>query len=118
MSALTLELPETLHHQLEDLAESEGIQLQQYILYVLTRQIASAYTAQVVSEEAVVRQETAFATLLQRLGKASPSDMEQVFTEREVVEPESDLSPETVKRLREQIVEKQDAKLLNQIKSN
>lgn len=108
MSALTLELPKTLHHQLEDLAESEGILLQQYILYVLTRQAASAYTAQVVSEETVVQQETAFATLLQRLGKASPTDMEQVLGEREVVEPEPDLGSETVKRLREKI---QNAKL-------
>ena len=50
MSRLTLRLPETLHRQLINLAEEEGISLNQYIVYALTRQVASAYTVQVISE--------------------------------------------------------------------
>ncbi len=59
MAQLTLELPDTLHHQLVGLAEREGIQLTQYILYILTRQVASVYTVQVMPAEAVVQQEAA-----------------------------------------------------------
>ena len=50
MSRLTLRLPETLHQQLVNLAEGEGISLNQCIVDELTRQIASAYTVQVISE--------------------------------------------------------------------
>lgn len=35
MAQLTLEIPDTLHHQLEGLAQREGVQLTQYILYIL-----------------------------------------------------------------------------------
>lgn len=42
MSRLTLRLPQTLHQQLIRLAEAEGISLNQYIVYALTRQAASA----------------------------------------------------------------------------
>jgi hypothetical protein len=38
MSRLTLRLPETLHQQLANLAEGEGVSLNQYIVYALTRQ--------------------------------------------------------------------------------
>jgi hypothetical protein len=38
MSRLTLRLPETLHHQLTGLADREGVSLNQYIVYALTRQ--------------------------------------------------------------------------------
>ena len=41
MSRLTLRLPETLHQQLCHLAEDEGVSLNQYIVYALTRQVAS-----------------------------------------------------------------------------
>ena len=34
MSRLTLRLPETLHQQLANLAEREGISLNQYIVYM------------------------------------------------------------------------------------
>lgn len=37
MSRLTVRLPEALHHQLMCLAESEGVSLNQYIVYALTR---------------------------------------------------------------------------------
>ena len=48
MSRLTLRLPETLHQQLSEQANREGISLNQYIVYALTRQ--AAYTVHPVSD--------------------------------------------------------------------
>ena len=60
MSRLTLRLPETLHQQLIHLAESEGVSLNQYIVYALTRQAALAYTVQTTSIEEANQQQQAF----------------------------------------------------------
>jgi len=37
MSRLTLRLPETLHHSLVEQAQAEGVSLNQFIVYSLTR---------------------------------------------------------------------------------
>lgn len=57
ISDLTLRLPATLHQQLAQLAESEGVSLNQYIiLYALTRQAALAPVLQVVPQGQVEQQ--------------------------------------------------------------
>lgn len=96
MSRLTLRLPETLHHQLAQLAEVEGISLNQYIVYALTRQATSAYASQAIPELAVAQQREAFNALLHKLGQASPTEIESILKEREVVEPEKELSAEVI----------------------
>jgi uncharacterized protein (DUF1778 family) len=103
MSRLTLRLPETLHHQLAQLAEGEGISLHQYIVYALTRQATSAYSVQAIPELAVAQQREAFNALLHRLGQASSTEAESSLTEREVVEPEKELSAEVIAKLKKQI---------------
>jgi predicted HicB family RNase H-like nuclease len=50
-------LPETLHQQLAQLAEGEGVSLNQYIVYALTRQAAIAYGIQAVADGEVVHQQ-------------------------------------------------------------
>ncbi len=106
MSRLTVRLPVTLHRQLSDLAEQERVSLNQYIVYALTRQTTLAYTVQTVPAEDIKQQRAAFTTLLQSLGQASMTEIEQVLTEREVVEPEAGLSPEVIKRLQTRLKSK------------
>ncbi|MDF5730666.1 MAG: toxin-antitoxin system HicB family antitoxin [Rhizonema sp. PD38] len=101
MSRLTLRLPETLHQQLIHLAEGEGVSLNQYIVYALTRQVVLGYSIQEISEEAVTQQKQSFATLLQQLGKASPSELESILAEREQIEPEAELSSEVIAHLQQ-----------------
>ena len=103
MSQLVLELPTTLHHQLETLARSEGVSLGQYVMFALTRQTTQAYTVQAVPENEIAQQKSAFSALLQNLGKASFAEIEQIMRERETVAPEAGLTPEIVQRLRERI---------------
>jgi predicted HicB family RNase H-like nuclease len=103
MSRLTLRLPETLHQQLAHLAEGEGVSLNQYIVYALTRQIALAYSIQAVPEAAVEQQQQAFQLLIKQLGQASSAEIESVLGIREQTEPEADLSVDMIARLQERI---------------
>ncbi len=64
MSRLTLRLPETLHQQLANLAQGEGISLNQYIVYALTKQVTSAYTVKVASKEDIEKQQHNFNNLV------------------------------------------------------
>jgi hypothetical protein len=69
MSRLTLRLPDTLHQQLIHLAESEGVSLNQYIVYALTRQSSINYTVQPIPKQETNQQQSDFTDLLQKLGR-------------------------------------------------
>jgi len=103
MSRLTLRLPETLHQQLVHLAEGEGVSLNQYIVYALTRQTALAPVIQALPEAEIEQKQQAFQLLIKQLGQASPSEIESVLAMREQTELEADLSLEIVARLQERI---------------
>jgi len=100
MSQLLIEIPETLQHQLEALARGEGVSLDQYIVFALTRQATWAYTVQSMSEKERSQQRAEFTALLQSLGQASFEEIEQIMQERDAVEPETGLTPDVVDRLR------------------
>ncbi|HEY9837258.1 MAG TPA: toxin-antitoxin system HicB family antitoxin, partial [Vampirovibrionales bacterium] len=76
MSELTLKLPETLHQQLTILATNEGVSLNQYIVLALTRQAAFSSMIQKDSETELERQQQELQSLVQKLGQASPSEIE------------------------------------------
>lgn len=103
MSRLTLRLPETLHQQLAQLAEGEGVSLNQYIVYALTRQAALTHVIQVVPPAEVEQQQQAFQSLIKQLGQASSAEIESVLATRDQTDPEADLSTEVIARLKEQI---------------
>src|SRR5438128_432419 len=96
METITLHLPKTLRRQLEALARSEGVSLDQYLVYALTRQVASAYRVQAVPAEIQQREREALAALLKELGSASDDEVDRVLAERERVEPESELNADVV----------------------
>ncbi|WP_343412286.1 YlcI/YnfO family protein [Candidatus Amarolinea dominans] len=104
MSRLTLRLPETLHRQLETLAQTEETSLNQFIVYALTRQVTLAYTIQPLSDRAIAEQKASFTTLLQDLGQASFAEIEQVMAAREKAEPEDGLTPEVIQAITSRIV--------------
>ncbi len=99
MSRLTLRLSETLHQQLIHLAEGEGVSLNQYIVYALTRQAALAPVIQANPEAEIEQQQQAFQLLIKQLGQASLLEIESVLAMREQIEPEADLSAEIVAHL-------------------
>lgn len=103
MNEVTLQLPKTLYRNLEILAEKEDIALNQYILYVLTRQISGEYMVRVVPEEDGARQKESFDDLLRKWGKVSPSAVDKILDSREPVRPEADLNAEAVRKLKARI---------------
>jgi hypothetical protein len=103
MGRLTLRLPETLHKELTALAKQEGVSLNQYIVYALTRQVTLAYYVRAFPDEEVARQKASFEALLQRLGQASFAEIEAVLAEREPAEPEPGLERERVARLQKHL---------------
>lgn len=103
MSQVELQLPETLHQQLTQLAENEGVSLNQYIVYALTRQVTMAYTVQAIPIEEVNQQQQEFEALLNQLGKASLSEAKSVLDRREEVDPEPELSPDIIARFQQRI---------------
>ncbi len=110
MGRLTVRLPQTLHNQLVNLAEEEGISLNQYIIYSLARQAALAYAVQPVREPSETQQRTEFASTLHRLGQATFPEVQAVLAEREESAPEAGLTPEIVERLQARITNKQTAR--------
>ncbi|MDB9517583.1 toxin-antitoxin system HicB family antitoxin [Roseofilum reptotaenium CS-1145] len=105
MSQLTLQLPETLHQQLTHLAENEGVSLNQYIVYALTRQVTMAYTVQALPIEEVDQQQEDFHALLKNLGQASLTEAKSILDRREVVEPEAELTSDIIAHFQQRIRE-------------
>ena len=103
MSRLTLRLPETLHQQLTRLADGEGVSLNQYIVYALTRQTTLADVISTVPEADIKQQQQAFQLLKNKLGQASSDEIESVLAMRELVKPEPELSSDTIARLQEKV---------------
>ncbi len=103
MGRLTLRLPDTLHTHLESLARHEGVSLNQYVVYALTRQATLAYMVQRVPEREIERQHTAFAALLEKLGPASFDEIARTVQERQASEPDAGLDSATMDRLRQRI---------------
>lgn len=101
MSRLTLRLPETLHQQLMNQASREGVSLNQYIVYALTRQATQNYTVQPISHEEVEKQATTFNNLLQELGKITPEQLTTALEERDIVAPEPELNAEIIAKFRQ-----------------
>lgn len=103
MGRFTLRLPETLHNELESRAQQEGVSLNQYIVYTLTRQVASTYTIQVLPEETIKQQKVSFEKLLDSLGEPSLSATKVFLAEREMGTREDDLTGEMLTRLEEKM---------------
>ena len=104
MNEVTLQLPKTLYQNLDVLAEREAVPLPQYILYILTRQIAGeSYTVRVVPEADVVSQKASFDSLLRKWGKIPSSEADKILEKREPAELEADMAPEVASSLKTRI---------------
>ena len=106
MSRLTLRLPESLHQQLSYQASQEGVSLNQYIVYALTRQVSQNYVLGPVSPQTVEQQSISFQKLLNDLGQATPEEVKLALDTREIVEPENELTPDIISKLRQKIASK------------
>ena len=109
MTRFTLRLPDSLHKLLEEQARREQVSLNQFLVYALTRQVTADYFITATPPEYVRQQREAWQALLTDLGTASPEEVQRAMDEREQVEPEPDLDPELVERLRLRINEARES---------
>ncbi|GBF82825.1 toxin-antitoxin system HicB family antitoxin [Aphanothece sacrum] len=110
MSRLTVKLPETLHQQLVNLAQKEGISLNQYIVYALTRQVSIAYTVTSLSENDITQQKQSFFHLIQELGEIDDKSIDVILSQREKVTSDDELSQEIFDQLSHKISQKKSTK--------
>jgi hypothetical protein len=75
MSQIEISVPETLLYQLETSARKEGVSLDRYILFALTRQTVLTPFIRDVSEEDAEYQHKDFTERIKRLGKASSEEL-------------------------------------------
>lgn len=104
MGRFTLRLPETLHLELEAQAKKEGVSLNQYIVYALTRQVAGGYSVQVTPKSFLNEQRDRYETLLHNLGEPSDVDTESFLSER--AESDSPLPDELVTEIQRKFKDK------------
>ncbi len=103
MGRFTLRLPETLHQQLDEQAQLEGVSLNQYIVYALTRQVTPSFTIQFLPEESVQKQHQHYQELLNSLGKASEKQAVANLAKREMAGSEERVPDEMIARIEAKI---------------
>ncbi len=104
MRRFTLRLPETLYQRLELLASSEGVSLNQYLLYSLSQHTARAYHVQPVPKDEIKRQRDQYNELIDILGTVSDTEFDAILAEGELAEPESTIEPELATRIEAKIM--------------
>jgi hypothetical protein len=103
MRRLTLRLPETLFHRLELLADSEGISLNQYLVYSLTQSVARSYRVIPVPQAEIERQHARFDEMITSLGTASDEEFDAILAEGVGDERGMGLDPVLATRIEEKI---------------
>jgi hypothetical protein len=82
MARFTLRLPDSLHDQVMEMAAQEGVSMNQYIVYALTRQLsAPGYEVRLRSEAERTRDRREMDDLLARLGEDLSADEMQAFVQ-------------------------------------
>ena len=78
MSTLSLRLPESLHKQLKDVAEREGVSINQLITAAVAEKISALMTAEYLNERAARGSRSAFDRILAKVPAAPPRDDDRI----------------------------------------
>jgi hypothetical protein len=78
MATLSLRLPESLHRKLAELAQSEGISLNQLISSAAAEKLAALMTEEYLAERAKRASKAKFNAALSRIPKAKPIDGDEL----------------------------------------
>lgn len=105
MRRFTLRLPETLFHRLKLLAQSEGVSLNQYLVYSLTRNVARTYRPIPVPKEEIAQQHAQFDRLIESLGTVSDEEFDAILAEGDEARLNTGLDPDVVARVEAKIAD-------------
>jgi len=105
MGRFTVRLPDTLHNELELQARHEGVSLNQFIVYTLTKKTAPAYTIQMFPDTDIQQQRNRFNALLKQLGPPDQTITREFLDEREVEQPEDEETAELIAKVKAKLAE-------------
>ncbi|MGH7436606.1 MAG: toxin-antitoxin system HicB family antitoxin [Polyangiaceae bacterium] len=78
MSALNLRLPESLHRKLADVAERDGVSINQLISSAVAEKMAALMTEEYLAERARRGSQRKFAAVLAKIPDAEPEERDRL----------------------------------------
>jgi predicted DNA-binding ribbon-helix-helix protein len=78
MSTLSLRLPESLHRQLRDLAERDGISINQLITTAVAEKMSALMTLDYLEERAARGDRAAFQAVLAKVRDVEPEECDRI----------------------------------------
>jgi predicted DNA-binding protein len=78
MSTLSLRLPESLHKRLKELAQQEGISINQFVSTAIAEKLSALMTAEYLEERARRGDRTRFDAVLTKIADAQPDAADRI----------------------------------------
>ncbi len=78
MSALSLRLPKSLHEQLRELAQEEGISVNQFVMLAVAEKVASISTIEYLEKRARRGSREKFLELLGKVPDVEPEEADRL----------------------------------------
>lgn len=78
MSTLSIRLPESVHRKLRDMADKEGVSMNQFISLAVSEKISALLTVDYLNERAAKEDPKQFKDLLSRVPDVTPDDVDKL----------------------------------------
>lgn len=78
MSALSLRLPESLHKQVKELAEKEGISINQFVTSAVAEKMSALVTEDYLGKRAARGKRKAFEAVLKKVSTVEPDEQDKL----------------------------------------
>lgn len=78
MSALSLRLPKTLHQQLRELAQEEGISVNQFVMLAVAEKVAAISTIEYLERRAKRGSREQFLEILSKVPDVEPDEFDRL----------------------------------------
>ena len=77
MSTLSIRLPDSLHERLKQMAEKEGVSMNQFIALALSEKISALHTLDYLKERAARGERREFEAILSRVPDVEPEEQDR-----------------------------------------
>ncbi len=78
MSTLSVRLPESLHKKLKELAEQEGVSMNQFITLAVTEKMSALLTVDYLKERAERADEQTFKNIMEQVPDVEPEEYDKL----------------------------------------
>jgi hypothetical protein len=78
MSALSLRLPESLHKQVKELAEKEGISINQFVTSAVAEKMSALVTEDYLGKRAARGKRESFEAVLKKVPAVKPDEQDRM----------------------------------------